>query len=304
VLVSGTAGSGKSSLSAHFADATCRAGERALYMSFEESPKQIMRNMRAIGLDLGRWADAGLLRFVASRPTAHGLETHLALIHRHIVEFEPAAIILDPVSNFSDAGGSTESHSMLVRLVDFLKTRGITGFLTSLTAGGAALEQTETAISSVVDTWLLVKAIELNGERNRGLYVLKSRGMSHSNQVREFLITERGVELMDVYVGSAGVLTGSARANQEANDRREALERERELERKRRMLERRKALFREQLAKLQADFDAETHEIESSITSMEGADQQQMLDRQEMARRRSADSGTRGHSRQNGGSES
>jgi circadian clock protein KaiC len=303
VLVSGTAGSGKSSLCAHFADARCRAGERVLYLSFEESAGQIVRNMRAIGVDLARWVDAGLLRFATSRPTAHGLETHLALIHRHIVQFEPAAVILDPVSNFSDAGGSTESHSMLVRLVDFLKSRGITGFLTSLTAGGAALEQTETAISSVVDTWLLVKSIELSGERNRGLYVLKSRGMAHSNQVREFLITDRGIELVDVYVGPSGVLTGLARAHQEASDRQAALERERELESKRRLLERRRALFREKLAKLQAEFDSESFELESSITSLEGAGHQEVLDRRELARRRSADTGVQ-HTKVNGGSES
>jgi circadian clock protein KaiC len=182
---------------------------------------------------------------------------------------------------------------MLVRMVDFLKSEGVTAFLTSLTAGGAALEQTETAISSVVDTWLLVKGFELNGERNRGLYVLKSRGMSHSNQVREFLITEHGIELQDVYVGASGVLTGSARAAQEVIDRRVALEREQALEQKRRLLERRRALHREQLAKLQAEFDAEAFEIERSIAHMQAADKQLDDDRANMAVRRRADAESR-----------
>ncbi|HEX6239784.1 MAG TPA: ATPase domain-containing protein, partial [Polyangiales bacterium] len=267
----------------------CRRGERTLYLSFEESPQQIVRNMRAIGVDLRPWVEQGLLRFVSSRPTSHGLETHLALIHRLVREFQPTSVILDPVSNFADMGTDSESHKMLIRLVDYLKGEGITAFMTSLTSGGAALEQTETAISSIVDTWLLVKAFELNGERNRGLYVLKSRGMAHSNQVREFLITSRGIELQDVYVGAGGVLTGSARANQEAADKRALLLRDQEIRQKRRLLERRRALHREQLAKLEAEFEAETFELQSALTLLETADEQIALERASMATRRSAD---------------
>lgn len=289
VLVSGTAGSGKSSLASHFAKAVCTAGERALYLSFEESPQQIMRNMRAISVDLRPCVDAGLLRFATSRPTAHGLETHLAMIHRLVRDFRPSAVILDPVSNFADNGGGSDSHRMLIRLVDYLKGEGVTAFMTSLTAGGAALEQTETGISSVVDTWLLVRAFELNGERNRGLYVLKSRGMAHSNQVREFLITSQGIDLLDVYVGPGGVLTGAARANQEAADRRAGLLRDQEMEQKQRLLERRKALHREQLAKLQAEFEADSYELQSSIAALQAADEQLAADRANMAERRRAD---------------
>jgi circadian clock protein KaiC len=289
VLVSGTAGSGKSSLASHFANATCQRGERCLYLSFEESPLQITRNMRAVGVELQPWVDRGLLRFASSRPTAHGLETHLALIHSMVRDFKPSAIILDPASNFAASGGGSEAHKMLIRLVDYLKGEGITAVMTSLTAGGAALEETETAVSSVVDTWLLVKAFELNGERNRGLYVLKSRGMAHSNQVREFLITSRGIELLDVYVGAGGVLTGSARANQEAADRRASLLRDQEITQKRRLLERRQALHREQLAKLEAEFEAETFELQNALSVLETADEQTALDRARMATLRRAD---------------
>ena len=211
------------------------------------------------------------------------------MIHRLVRDFRPSAVILDPVSNFADNGGGSDSHRMLIRLVDYLKGEGVTAFMTSLTAGGAALEQTETGISSVVDTWLLVRAFELNGERNRGLYVLKSRGMAHSNQVREFLITSQGIDLLDVYVGPGGVLTGAARANQEAADRRAGLLRDQEMEQKQRLLERRKALHREQLAKLQAEFEADSYELQSSIAALQAADEQLAADRANMAERRRAD---------------
>jgi circadian clock protein KaiC len=289
ILVSGTAGAGKSSLSAHFADATCRAGERAIYFSFEESSAQVIRNMRSIGIDLGRWVERGLLKFVAARPTAHGLEAHLSLIHTETQQFAPSAVILDPISNFMDISSGRDAHNLLVRLIDHLKARQITAFLTSLTSGGAALERTETEISSVVDTWILVKTLEIDGERNRGLYVLKSRGMGHSNQVREFIITEHGIELVDVYVGASGVLTGSARAAQEASERASGREREAEIERKRRLLERRRALYREQLAKIEADFAAETLELEQSILRAESEKTTAAGERAEMARLRRAD---------------
>jgi circadian clock protein KaiC len=289
VLVSGTAGAGKTSVVAHFADATCKAGEKTIYFSFEESPHQIVRNMRSIGIELQRWVDAGLLRFVAARPTAHGLETHLAMLHKHIVGFDPHAVIIDPASNFLGAGGEQAAHGMMIRLIDFLKEQGITALMTSLTKGGAALERTDVDISSIVDTWLLLKTLEMSGERNRGLYVLKSRGMDHSNQIREFRITSSGVELVDVYIGLGGVLTGAARAAQEALERNEAARRHLELAQKRRNLERLEALHREQLAKLAADFETEAGELRMAIDTLENESEQLRRDREAMARSRQAD---------------
>jgi circadian clock protein KaiC len=289
ILLSGTAGSGKSSIATTFAYSMCQRGERVLYFSFEESPAQIIRNMRSIGIDLGPLVERGSLRFVTSRPSAHGLEMHLALVHRHIRDFDPAAVVVDPVSNFLEVGSLGDAHNMLVRMVDFLKGRGITAFFTSLTSGEKAEQQSEVAISSLVDTWMLLKTIELSGERNRGLYVLKSRGMAHSNQIREFVLSEQGVQLLDVYVGADGVLTGSARLSQQAREQREQQERQAIVEKNRRLLERKKALYQEQLARLRADFEAEVLELEQSLA---GADRAQLVrdeERAAMARQRQAD---------------
>ncbi|MGE5638974.1 MAG: circadian clock protein KaiC [Clostridia bacterium] len=262
VLVSGTAGSGKTSLSAHFANATCARGERCLYFAFEESTPQLVRNMRSIGLDLQRWIDKGLLRHEASRPTLHGLEMHLAHMHKQIAAFDPKVVIVDPVSNFTQSGSRADAEAMLLRLIDFLKGRGITAMLVSLTGGGGVAEATEVGISSLIDTWLLVRDIELGGERNRGLYVLKSRGMPHSNQIREFLMTPRGIELQDVYVGPEGVLTGSMRAAQEAREKAAALVRGEEMQRKQRELDARRAALEAQIAALRAEFSAVEKEAE------------------------------------------
>lgn len=289
VLLSGSAGGGKTSLAAHFADATCRAGERAIYFSFEESPFQIVRNARTIGIDLQRWVDAGQLRFAASRPTAHGIETHLALIHRHILEFEPTAVVIDPASTFTGGGQGDAAHGMLVRLIDFLKGHGITAMLTTLTEGGAAVDRTDVEVSSIVDTWLLLKTIELSGERNRGLYILKSRGMAHSNQIREFLITPRGIELADVYVGMEGVLTGSARQAQEARERDEIRRVQRELELKQRRLAQLEARHRAELARLHAEFEAEAGELRVAIESGGDARRQVRQDLEAMATLRRSD---------------
>ncbi|HXE81839.1 MAG TPA: circadian clock protein KaiC, partial [Gemmatimonadales bacterium] len=198
VLVSGTAGTGKTSLAAHFVDAACRRGERCLYLSFEESPQQLMRNMRSIGLKLMPWVKKDLLRFHSTRPSAYGLEMHLAMVHRMVKEFQPRVVVIDPITSFLTAGSSVETEGMLMRLIDYLKAQDITAVFTSLTRGGEALEGSQVAVSSLIDTWLLVRDIELGGERIRGLYVLKSRGMAHSNRVREFLLTDRGVKLREV----------------------------------------------------------------------------------------------------------
>ncbi len=219
VLVSGTAGTGKTSLAAAFADSICRRGEKCIYFSFEESPSQIIRNMRSIGINLEKWSKKGLLCFHSARPTLYGLEMHLAKMHQLIDEFNPAGAVMDPVTNLESVGESLEIRAMLMRLIDFLKMRQITTIFTSLTEGGRSLEQSNVGISSLMDTWLLLRMIETSGERNRLLYILKSRGMTHSNQMREFQLTDNGIRLVDVYVGMDQVLTGSARLVQETKSK-------------------------------------------------------------------------------------
>jgi circadian clock protein KaiC len=237
VLVSGTAGSGKSTLAAHFAQQTCRGGERCLYVAFEESAAQAMRNMRSVGIDLAKQARKGLLRFEAWRPTQSGLEMHLLQIHKLVEQHKPAAVVLDPLTSLM-VGNINQTHSMLMRLIDFLKTRGITGFFTSLTSGrNKEIEETDVGISSLIDTWIFVRDVELNGERNRCIHVLKSRGMANSNQVREFLMSKNGIRLLPVYVGSGTVLTGSARLSHEARERAENVLRQQTKEEQRRLLE-------------------------------------------------------------------
>ncbi len=260
ILVSGTAGTGKTSLSAHFADATCRRGERCLYLAFEESPAQLTRNMKSIGIDLAPWIAKDLLRLESSRPTLHGIEMHLATIHKRVNDFKPQVVIIDPISNFSNAGTAAEAEGMLLRLIDFLKSRQITAMFVHLTAGGNAWEKTDVGVSSLTDTWILLRDIELAGERNRGLYVLKSRGMKHSNQIREFIVTGEGIKLEDVYVGPEGVLTGSMRAAQEDREKAALKAREEEFERKQRELARRRAVLEAQIAALRAEFEAAEEE--------------------------------------------
>jgi circadian clock protein KaiC len=195
VLVSGTAGTGKTSIAAHFAHETARRGERCLYLAFEESPQQLIRNMQSIGLDLGPAVKKGLLKLHSARPTLHGLEMHLVQIHKMVAQFDPAAVVIDPISNFINTSTAIETQSMLLRLIDFLKSRQITALFTHLTSGNSVIEATDVGVSSLIDTWLLVRDIETGHERIRGLYVLKSRGMPHSNQIREFRLTSRGIEL-------------------------------------------------------------------------------------------------------------
>ena len=289
LLITGTAGAGKTSLAAHAADASVKRGERCLYFAFEESPAQIKRNMRSIGIDLEKGTESGMLRFRASRPTLHGLEMHLATMHREIVDFDPRLVIVDPVTNLTSSGSETEINAMLMRLIDFLKSRQVTALFTSLTSGAEAIEQTAVGISSLMDTWLLVRIIEEGGERNRGLYVLKSRGMPHSNQVREFVMTHRGVELLDVYVGPHGVLTGSARYAQEAKERAEELLRQQEFESRRRGLERRRAAVDAQIASLRTELESEEDELRRLLMQKDLRDTVIVTDRQVMAKLRRAD---------------
>ncbi|MBM3890160.1 MAG: circadian clock protein KaiC, partial [Verrucomicrobia bacterium] len=289
VLVSGTAGSGKTSVAAHFADATCRRGERCLMFLFEESPSQIIRNMRSIGVNLEPWVKKGLLQFHAARPALYGLEMHLATTIKAVNEFNPSVVVVDPISSFTATGSEPEIKAMLIRLVDFLKVKGVTTLLVNLTSGGGAMERTDAEISSLIDTWLLLRDIELNGERNRGMYILKSRGMAHSNQIREFILTSRGVELADVYVGAGGVLTGSARQAQEAAETAAKLTAKQEVERQQRVLQRKREAMESQIAALRAEFAAEEVEADRVISEGQRRAAQLTLDREAMGRSRHAD---------------
>jgi circadian clock protein KaiC len=210
ILVSGTSGTGKSSIAAHFVDAACKRGEKAIFFAFEESPKQIIRNMKSIGLDLEKFTDKGLLQFHSSHPTEFGLEMHLVKIQHLVNEFKPKIVVIDPITNMVSVGMVREVKAMLMRIIDFLASEGITVMCTALTMQ-SAVDQADEGISSLVDTWIQVRDLEMNGERNKGLYILKSRGMAHSNQVREFVITSEGIQLVDIFLGPEGVLTGSAR---------------------------------------------------------------------------------------------
>jgi len=289
VLISGTAGTGKSSLAAHFVDAACRRGQRCLYFAFEESLDQITRNMHSIGLNLQPWLRKGRLHFYAARPTIGGLEQHLAAMGKMIDTFRPHVVVLDPITNFVSVGEVADVKSMLMRLVDALKRQQITTLFTSLTAGDGALEQTTVGISSLMDTWLLLSSIELNGERNRGLYVIKSRGMAHSNQIREFLITDHGIDIIDVNVGPAGVLTGSARLAQAAHERDEAVERRLEAERRQHDLERKRAALDAQIAVLRAEYEREADEVRDTVADLQQREQRTQVDRAAMTRQRKAD---------------
>jgi circadian clock protein KaiC len=290
ILLSGTAGTGKSTLAAHLAHATSARGERCLYFAFEEGAPQIVRNMRSVGLPLEPWLRKKLLRIDASRPTAFGVERHLTTMHRAIAEFDPHVVIVDPISTFVSAGTVADTRSMLTRLVDSLKSRKITAFFTCLTGGDEALEQTEVGLSSIMDTWLLLRDIELDGERDRAIYVLKSRGMAHSNQLQEFVISERGIELLDPYLGPEGVLTGSARVAQEARERSAAIEREQRIEALRLVLDRRRRALEAEISRLRLEFEAAEADAERGIA--QGLERESALaeNRSEMAKRRSTDS--------------
>jgi circadian clock protein KaiC len=275
VLVSGMAGSGKSTVGAQFADSICASGKRCIYFAMEESPDQIVRNMRSIGIDLQKWIDKKLLRFSARRPSLFGLETHLATMYRDVTDFDPTAVVVDPMSSLLNAGASNDVHPMVLRLVDFLKSRGITALFTNLGTGAGEVASTEVQISSLMDTWLLLYNRESNGEHNRQLYLLKSRGMAHSNQVREFILSSEGIKLRDAYVGPEGVVTGSARLAQEAKDKAAALVREQDMERRSRELERKRREINAQIEVLQAALAAET--TEEMLLNREGVAREDQL---------------------------
>lgn len=288
VLISGMAGSGKSTTTAHFANAVCAQGERCIYFAMEESPHQICRNMRSVGLNLQQWVDKGLLRFTARRPNLYGLETHLAAMHREVEEFKPSAVVIDPLSALMSAGAAADVHAMTLRLVDVLKAQGVTALFTNLGGTQAESATTEMQISSLMDAWLILYNREHNGEHNRQLYLLKSRGMAHSNQVREFLMTPDGIRLREVYIGPDGILTGSARLAQEARDTAAAAERELEMLRRARQLDRRRREINAQIEQLREQLDSEEKEV--ALLDNEGRQRDGKLraDRESMALNRVA----------------
>ncbi len=288
VLVSGTAGIGKTSIAAHFAEAACKRGERVLYFCFEESANQLMRNMLSIGIKLEPWVKKGLLRFQATRPTLYGLEMHLAVTHKFVNEFKPDIVILDPINTFITGDKEFEVKTLLMRIVDFLKVNQITALFTSLTSADCKTESSDVGISSLIDTWLLLRDIELNGERNRGMYVLKSRGIANSNQIREFVLTDHGVELLDVYIGVKGVLTGSARIAQEAIENSEVLNQKHEIEFIKREIARKRRELESKIANMRADFGAEEAEAIKIIDEEQEMIKRHEQDKLEMAESRKA----------------
>jgi circadian clock protein KaiC len=268
VLVSGSPGTGKSSIGAKFLETACRRGERALLFAYEESSAQILRNMRSIGIDLESWVAKGLLQIHSSRPTLHGLEQNLVMMHDAVRAFHPSVVVVDPISNLTTERSELEVKPTLMRLIDFLKQEQITTLFTSLTRSGTAAtapEDSQVGVSSLMDTWLLLRNVESNGERNRTLYVLKSRGMEHSNQVREFVLSAAGIDLVDVYLGSDRVFTGTARLAQAAHEHAAAALRREEHDRKLRRLGSRRKALEAQIAALQAEGEAEEAEMNLAI---------------------------------------
>ena len=302
VLVSGTAGTGKTTIGAAFLDAACRRGERGLLLSYEESEQQIVRNMRSVGIDLQPAIDRGLLLVHSTRPSSHGLESHLVTIHTLVRDFRPDVVVVDPISNLVSLGSVQETRSMLLRVIDVLKSRGITAIYSSLTSPEGSLERTDLGVSSLIDTWLLVRQVEVNGERNRTLFILKSRGMSHSNQVREFNLSGHGLELRDAYLGPEGVLTGSARVAQEARDREQQRRRAEESERREAELAARRRALEAQIDSLKAELEVVSQEA-LEVTARESRRRRQLADDERaMARSRGAED-PRLHPGRNGGAD-
>jgi circadian clock protein KaiC len=284
ILISGLAGTGKSTFGAAFADAACKRGDRCLYFAFEESPDQVVRNMRSVGIDLGPHLKSKLLKFEAARPSLYGFEMHLARMHRDIDQFEPAAIIVDPISAFR--GPSTEIHATLVRLADICKTRGITAIFTSLSAIDEQMSESERSVSSLMDTWISLRDIEADGERNRILYLLKSRGMSHSKQIREYELSDDGIHLAEPYLGPEGVLTGAARMAQEAREREAEHERLEFTEQRKRQIARKRDALERQIAEMRAVLDAEEDEVSKLVEHQNTRKASVASDRAAMARKR------------------
>ncbi len=288
ILVSGVAGSGKSSLAASFVNATCTAGERAVYFSFEESADQAVRNMASIGIDMRAWLDSGNLRYIAARPTFYSLEMHLAVMLREIVRFDPSLVVLDPISAFMESGDRREVQAMLLRMVDYLKSRGTTAVFTHLMHSQDGNVATDAGLSSLMDAWILLLNREVSGEFNRELYLLKARGVSHSNQVREFVMSSDGIKLMRPHLGENGALTGSARKYAEAEARRQEGQRLARLAAAQDQIDQRRRRTQSEIAALQADLEAEETSLRRLIAEEEAFQRQTSEDRNEMERSRKA----------------
>jgi len=297
VLVSGSPGTGKSSIAAKFIETACRRGERALFFAYEESNAQIVRNMRSVGIDLERWMKKGLLEIHSSRPTLQGHEQHLVMMHDAVHAFRPAVVAVDPITNLFMTHNDAEVKPTLMRLIDFLKKEQITAVFTSLTTGGdatSAPEDSQVGVSSLMDTWLLLRNIEFNGERNRTIFVRKSRGMAHSNQVREFVMSDKGIDLVDVYLGNDRVLTGSARVAREAQERAAATLRGQDHQRKLRQLASKRKAIEAQIVALQAEAEAEAAEVHFAITQETSREKTTCQSTDATARRRGGANGATG----------
>jgi len=301
VLVSGSPGTGKSSIAAKLVETACRRGERTLFFAYEESTAQIVRNMRSVGIDLEPWVKKGLLEIHSSRPTLLGLEQHLVMMHDLVRAFRPTVVAVDPISNLTMAYDDAEVKPTLMRLIDFLKKEQITAVFTSLTSGGgatAASEDSQLGVSSLMDTWLLLRNVEFTGERNRTIFVRKSRGMAHSNQVREFILSDKGIDLVDVYLGGDRVLTGSARVAQEAQERAAATLREQDHQRKLRQLASKRKAIESQIAALQAEAEAETEEVHFAIAQETLQEKATDQNTDAMARQRNGAAGATGRTKE------
>jgi circadian clock protein KaiC len=297
ILLTGPPGSGKTSVASYFAHAAAQRGERALYFAFEESPNQIARDMRSLDLHLGVPMKRGLLRFHASRPSLYGLEMHLATMFKEVQSYRPSVVIVDPITSLLAAGSQSEAKSMVTRLIDFLKTEHITALFTSLVSGGRNLPETEIVISSLMDSWILLQDVESNGERNRILNVLKSRGMAHSNQAREFLITDHGIDLVDAYLGPTGVVTGAARVAQVSREHAEALRTKHEIASRQSALRRKRATIERQVEALHEEQQTEEDEFRRFDEQIADRALALKAERSDMGRARQADTDRSTHAR-------
>lgn len=261
ILVSGTAGTGKTSIAANFARATCERKQRCLFFAFEESPDQIVRNMRSINVNLAPYVKNGLLKFYASRPTLYGLEMHLVVFYKLVKQFKPSVVILDPITNLITVGNTSEVKSILIRLIDFLQQEKITVMFTALSLPSDAAGNQEEEVSSLVDVWIALQDIELNGERNRAVYILKSRGMRSSNQVREFIISDKGIEIVELMISPKGVVVGSARKSYELEREKEKISKKRDIIRKNKEIERKKNILDGKIKRLITQFEMEKEEL-------------------------------------------
>jgi len=289
VLVSGTAGTGKSTMAAQFVQSACKRGERSLYLAFEESPKQIIRNMGTAGIDLLPYIKNKCLIIRSERPTLLGLEMHLLQMTKLVEQFKPYIVVMDPITNLISVGAQADVKSMLTRFIDHLKAKEITSLFTSLTSPGTSLEQSEVGVSSLMDTWIVLKDIESQGERNRGLTIVKSRGIAHSNQFREFKLTSNGLMLEDAYLGVSGALTGAARETQIAEEEAQAVARKAEIEQLNRQIERKRQVLESHMTVLRSQFDEEEEEIKKQMAKVDAQRKASSDQRSKMASARKAD---------------